>query len=278
MGQPSAAPRRNSSGLVRDISVLELLAEEESIASGGLGVSRIAEMLGRDKTVISRTLATLAEAGLVSRDRHTLGYRLGPRVFALAARTHEATMVRESRPYLRHLAHQVGETTHLSVLRGGSVLTLVSELSPYEFRTAGWEGITTPARLTPAGRVLLADLEEDELAQWFDQHWQDAPREAMPSTVLAALPAPRPAEEELQELRTEIERIRERGYAISDEELEIGVVAASAPVRDYTGRIVAAISLSAPKARVPRPLDRIGAFLVRAARPLSARMGGPDPA
>ncbi|GAA5036392.1 IclR family transcriptional regulator [Terrabacter aeriphilus] len=278
--KPPRPPRRNSSGLARDIEVLEVLGLPEAFP-GGLGVVRIAELAGREKTVVSRTLATLADAGLVSRDAETLTYRLGPRLFALAARTSEAVLVREARPYLRRIARHTGETTHLSVLRGGNVLTLVSELSPYEFRTAGWEGVTTAAWRTPSGRVLLSDWEDEELASWYALHGHDQPmvgpgRSDVSPSAFAVLDAPAPEQvvvHDLLDLRAEIDRIRQRGYAISDEELEVGVVAASAPVTDFTGRVVAAVNISAPKARMPGSLEAIGEFVARATEPLSAHLG-----
>jgi DNA-binding IclR family transcriptional regulator len=276
-----APPRRNSSGLARDIEVLEALGVPEALEAGGLGVVRIAELTGREKTVISRTLATLADAGLVARDKETLGYRLGPRLFALAARTAEAVLVREARPHLRRIARHTGETAHLSVLRGGNVLTLVSELSPYEFRTAGWEGVTTAAWRTPSGRALLSDWDDEELAAWYDLHGHDQPmvgpgRSDVTASAFAVLDAPPPERvvvHDLDDLRAEIARIRRCGYAISDEELEVGVVAASAPVTDFTGRVVAAVNVSAPKARMPGSLETIGEFVARATEPLSAHLG-----
>lgn len=281
MSQPKPpAPRRNSSGLGRDIEVLETLGLPEALQAGGLGVVRIAELTGREKTVISRTLATLADAGLVARDPESLGYRLGPRLFALAARTSEAVLVREARPYLRRIARHTGETAHLSVLRGGNVLTLVSELSPYQFRTAGWEGVTTAAWRTPSGRVLLSDWDEEELEAWYEQHGHDKPMvgpgrtdHTSAFTVLDAPPPEHVVVRDLRDLKLEIARVRERGYAISDEELEVGVVAASAPVTDFTGRVVAAVNVSAPKARMPGSLETIGEFVAHATEPLSAHLG-----
>lgn len=122
----SPGPRRNSSGLGRDIEILELLGSDESLRSGGLGVSQVAQRTGRDKAVVSRTLATLAETGLVERDDESLRYLLGPRLYALAAHTATSTLVHSSRSILRRLVQSTRETSHLCVLRGGNVLTLLA--------------------------------------------------------------------------------------------------------------------------------------------------------
>ncbi len=263
------------------MELLELLSGPEAFAGGGLGVNRIAELTGRDKAVVSRALATLADAGLVARDKTTRSYRLGPRLFAMAARTREATLVSEARPYLRWLARHTGETTHLCVLRGGNVLTLVSELSPFDVRTSSWEGLTAAAWRTPSGWVLLSDWADDELTAWYTDHGHDLAVLTDPAAWSAPAASFAPAElperqpvHDLASLQTVAARVRQQGYATADEEFEVGVVAASAPVFDYTGTITAAINVSAPKARIGDRLDTLGRFVARAAEPLSRRMGG----
>lgn len=275
-----SAPRRNSSGLGRDIEILELLGTDEAVRSGGLGVSQVAQSTGRDKAVASRTLATLAESGLVERDDDTLRYLLGPRLYALAANTASTTLVHASRSILRRLVQSMRETSHLCVLRGGNVLTLLSELSPHEVRTTGWAGTTTAAWRTPSGRALLSDWDEESLARWYEDHGHDQPLvgrfdQADPTgfPVLDAPPSGNSPVTDLASLYNEIGRIREQGYALSDEELEFGVVAASAPITDFTGRIVAAINVSAPKARIGPRLEILGTLVSRAAHELSARLG-----
>ncbi|WGD37533.1 IclR family transcriptional regulator [Lysinibacter sp. HNR] len=272
-------PRRNASGLARDIEILELLGGAEAAESGGLGVVRLAHMTGRDKAVISRSLATLADAGLVERSEDTLAYRLGSRLYALAGRTVENRLIRESRPALRRLSQTTKETAHLCVLRGGNVLTVLSELSPHEFRTTGWEGVTTAAWRTPSGRVLLSDWDRASLAEWYGEHGRDNPivGPIPPSvggfSVLTIPPEGKAIVTDFESLLTEIGRIRRRGYALLDEELELGVVGVSAPIKDFTGRIVAAINVSAPKVRIGDRLESLGRYVAANARELARALG-----
>ncbi len=278
-------PRRNASGLARDIEILELLGGAESIQNHGLGVVRVAQLTGRDKGVVSRSLATLADAGVLERDESTLHYRLGSRLYSLAARTSERRLAAESRSYLRAIAQSTRETTHLCVLRGGNVLTILSELSPHEFRTTGWEGVTTAAWRTPSGRVLLADWDRASLARWYDEHGRDMPivgptdpvMAASGFSVLSAPPEDKAIVVDFESLLVELARIRSRGYATLDEELELGVVGASAPVRDFTGRTVAAINVSAPKSRIGDRLDGLGHYVAAAAAELSRKLGADAP-
>jgi DNA-binding IclR family transcriptional regulator len=228
-------------------------------------------------------LATLLEAGIVSRDAATLQYRIGPRVFALAARSIETTLVADARPFLRRLTQATQETSHLCVLREGNVLTLASELSPHEVRTTGWQGVTTAAWRTPSGRALLSDWDDESLRSWYEAHGRDKAivsqldpqMTASGFSVLAAPPRDKMVVRDFQSLLAEMVHIRETGYAILDEELETGVVGASAPVRDFTGAIIAAINVSAPKARMTNRLDELGAYVARAATTLSLRLGAP---
>jgi len=277
--QPSTA-RRNSAGLARDLELLEVLGSTEAAQSGGLGVVRIAQLTGRDKGVVSRALATLAEAELVERNED-MTYRLGAGLYALAARTAYATLVAQARPYLRAVAQRTRETTHLCVLSGGNVLTVMSELSPHEFGTTGWAGVTTSAWRTPSGRVLLSDWDDDTLAVWYAEHGGDAPIVGPSEPTIGAgfsvLESPdedKIVVRDLDSLRAELARIRERGYATLDEELERGVVGASAPVRDFAGRVVAALNVSAPKSRISERLDSLGVYVARAAERLSGHIGG----
>jgi DNA-binding IclR family transcriptional regulator len=279
----TAEPRRNASGLARDIELLELLGGPEAMQNNGLGVLRIAQLSGRDKAVVSRTLATLADAGLLERDDATLSYRLGSRLFALAARTTESRLVAETRAYLRRIAQSTRETTHLCVLRGGNVLTILSELSPHEFRTTGWEGVTTAAWRTPSGRVLLSDWDTASLERWYAEHGRDLPivgpadpiMAASGFSVLSAPPEDKAVVTDFESLLAELARIRQKGYALLDEELEHGVVGASAPVRDLTGRIIAAVNVSAPKGRIGDRLEALGRYVAAAAAEISGRLGAP---
>lgn len=277
------APRRNSSGLARDLEILNLLAGPEALREGGLRVLRIAELLGRDKAAVSRALATLADADLLSRDPERLTYHLGSRLYALAARTGEAALTQRARPLLRQMVHSARETTHLCVLRGGNVLTLVSELSPHEVGTTGWAGMTTAAWRTPSGRVLISDWDRASVDLWYSAHGHDEalvnPQESRAPGAFSVLVEPPPDNvvvRDLETLHAELGRIRHRGYATSDEELEQGVVAASAPVWDATGTIVAAINVSAPKSRLGKRLGDLGAYVARCGAALSAELGGPS--
>ncbi|RDI73861.1 hypothetical protein Gocc_2425 [Gaiella occulta] len=93
----------------------------------------------------------------------TLAYRLGWRIFALAARVGESRLVAEAPPILRRLVRELGESVHLSVRQGAQVLTLLSESPEAAIHAPGRVGALTPLATTSAGRVLATDLAEANL-------------------------------------------------------------------------------------------------------------------
>jgi IclR family KDG regulon transcriptional repressor len=227
-----------TASLGRGLDVLVTLGEPEH--ARGLGVVALTELVGGDKSQLSRTLTTLESRGLVSRDPQTLAYRLGPRLFALAARVGESRLVAAAPPILRALVRELGESAHLSVRQGDQVLTLLSESPAATLHAPGRVGGLTPLGSTSAGRALALDLDDAELE----------------SLGLGAH-------------RAAIARARELGYAIVREEFEPGLVAAAAPVRDEAGLIVAAVNVSAPAFRFDARLDEAAVRVVAAASELS---------
>jgi IclR family transcriptional regulator, KDG regulon repressor len=231
-------------GLARGLAVLEALADEPA-ARDGLGVVRLAELVGGEKSQLSRMLQTLEERGFVERDPATLAYRLGWRLFGLAARVGESRLLAAAPPVLRGLVHELGESAHLSVRQGRQVLTLLSESPESTLHAPGRVGGLTPLASTSAGRVLALDLEVTELE------------------ILG-----------LGDAAEALEAVRRLGYAIVREEFEPGLVAAAAPIRDAAGRVVAAVNVSAPRFRFDDRLEQAALRVVAAADTLSAVIGG----
>lgn len=254
------------STLRRGLALLTVLASEQAVRAGGLGVVQIAERAGFEKSLVSRTLRTLAEGGIVERDAVTRAYRLGWRLFALAARAGDPRLLAGAPPLLRRLTGELGERSHLSVLHGWEALALHSEAPARAVQTVGWAGRLAPAWCTAAGRALLIDCSRSEVTDLLGEQ----PLEARGPN------APR----DLNEVHERILAARARGYAVADEEYEEGLLAVAAPVRDFRGRVVAAVDVSAPRYRLS---GRRGAAAVRVmavADELSLRLGTarPEPA
>ena len=200
--------------LRKELAILIVLGREEAIENGGLGVVRIAELIGREKSQVSRTLKTLAESGFVDRDQSTLHYRLGWRFFALAARAGEQRLLSVAPPLLERLVKNLGETAHLSVLQGTEVLTVLSESPTHAVKADGWAGRTVPIYCTSSGRVLLFDHDLEALSNLLSGVEF---RGLRPGTV-----------RNVEELHESLEAARALGYALVDEEFEFGLVGAAA--------------------------------------------------
>ena len=245
--------------LERMIDILTALGEPESTRDGGLGVVRIAELVGREKSQVSRALRTLAQAGLVERDVGTREYRLGWRLFTLAAKVADRRLMALAPPVLHGLVGAPGETAHVTVLDGGAVVTVLSESSPSVVRAMEWTGRAVPAHCTSAGRALLLDHDAASLRALLGDGPLEAPEPGAPRDV--------------GELGRRIAQARERGCAVVDGEFEPGLVGVAAPVRDFRGRIVAALNVSAPRFRLGPRLDEAGETITTAAGELSSGLG-----
>lgn len=250
-----------ASSLAKGLALLKVLGSDEAQENGGLSVMRVAALTGREKSQVSRVLRVLAECGFVERDPDTLKYSLSWELFALAARAGDQRLLVAAPPLLRELVSQLGETSHLSVLRGGEVLTLLSQPAPHAIRAVGWTGRRVPAHCTASGRALLVDHDLDSLRALLgaDPLRQLGPRG--PRTI--------------EELHERIVAARARGWAAVDEEFEAGLVAVAAPVRGMGGRIVAAVNVSAPRFRFSSRIHEAGPALKDVADRLSRRLGAP---
>jgi len=238
------------------------LGSDAALAEGGLGVTRLATITGHEKSQVSRALAVLAEYGLVERTPGDRVYRLGWECFTLATRAGEPRLIEEAEPALAQLVDEADESAHLSTLRGAMVLTLLTQASPHAIAASGWVGRRIPAHCTASGRALLLDHDQDALLELF------GPEPFPPQGPNA------PAD--VEDLERRIRRARQVGYAMADEESERGLVAVAAPIRDFTGGVVAAINISAPKFRLGSRLHLAGELVRAAADQLSKTLGAPD--
>jgi IclR family transcriptional regulator, KDG regulon repressor len=249
----------DATSLRRGLAILLAIEGEEVLGVPAPGVTRIAALIGTDKSQVSRSVKILAEHGLVDRDPETLGYRLGWRLLAMAGHSSRANLLNAAEPLLKRLVRETGERAHLSVLRGATVLTVLSEGSDRAVEAAGWVGRTVPLHCTATGRALLLDHTQAEVESLVG----DLPFEG------GTTKAPRDA----RRLYARIAASRERGFVLVDEEFEVGLVAVAAPVRDFGGRIVAALNVSAPRFRFAKELPRAGRQVRAAAAELSTALG-----
>ncbi|HLU75425.1 MAG TPA: IclR family transcriptional regulator C-terminal domain-containing protein [Nonomuraea sp.] len=255
-------PTVPSAGLRRDLEILDVLAGHgDERDADGFGVSWIAQRLGREKSQVSRALRALEAEGMVERDPLTRRYRLGWRLFALAARTQQSRLVQVAEPYLRRLATAYDEDVHLCVLRGEQVLTLLSAPSSRAYHLV-WEGITVPVIMAGAGRSLLAD--------WHQEHVRELLRATLPAELDSSVAS------EKQWL-ADLTHVRTFGYVVTEMELDDIPAGVTAPVRDHRRLIVAAISMTLTRVPEEPHLHELGMTVAQTANELSFALGYPRP-
>lgn len=245
----------NLQSVGRALRALELIAE-----SGELGVIELGRLLDVHKATASRLIAVLGERGLVERDPLTEKYRLGFGLIRLAgAAMAGLDLVSTSHPILEDLADRTRETVNLGVLSGDAVVYIDQITGTRSIVSVSWVGRRTPVHCTSNGKVLLAFGDE-----------RDRER-------LLARPLDRLTDRTITDaanLRTQLREVKARGYAQTLEELEQGLNAVAAPVRQADGKLVAALSVSGPAFRMRGvDLPRMGRLAMEAADAISRRLG-----
>jgi DNA-binding IclR family transcriptional regulator len=226
-----------------------------------LALAELAERVGIPRSTAFRLLSTLESEGFVR--RVGTDYCLGFRCFVLGNVVKaDLAIEREALPFLEALRDVTGETTQLAVLDSWQVVYLARVFShlPVAYMRSR-VGVVLPAYCTGLGKALLAELPPEEVERW--SRTQHFPR--LTSTTLASP----------EELLADLAAIRHRGYALDQEEREIGVACIAAVVRDDTGSPVAAISAAGPIDRLPRDLEgsEMATQVMTAAAGISERLG-----
>ncbi len=217
----------------RAIAVLKTFSEEEP----ELGVTELSQRLELSKSTVHRLLASLQRARLVDQDPKTEKYRLGIALVRLAGLVLKQIDVWQvSRPFLRSLAEVCEETVNLAVLTGdGKVINIDGVSSPRMVRNVGWIGREMLPHCVASGKALLAYLPQQRLERILAKGLPRFTEETIADPIL---------------LREELKRVRQQGYAVAHEELEIGLVAVAAPIWNHEGKVVAAVSVSGPSFRL----------------------------
>ncbi len=214
----------------RAVSILEMLAHD-----GESGVTKIALELGVHKSTAFRLIASLERRGLVEQNTERGKYRLGVGILRLAgATTARLDVVQEARPLARSLATETGETVNIAVLSEGAALYLDQIAGGSSLQPHNWVGQRIPLHATSNGRVLLSGLTDEQIASEVGQKF----RSYTPTTTTT-----------LKRLLIEVAETRQLGYAVVADELEIGLTAVAAPLRNAHGDVIASLSVSGPTFR-----------------------------
>lgn len=263
-GNANAENRKKDSTELYRIQVLDRAArilEAFSFERPELSVSEISAATRLHKSTAHRILMALEYNGLVAQNPQTLKYCLGIKLFKLGQQAVSRLNLRDvARPYLRALMEETGETVHLAVLDHDQVLYLEKVEGPHALRMPSRVGRHIPTYCTSLGKALLSCLEDGEVRRILESR---PIIRYTPNTV-----------KNVEDLLTELKRTRRRGYAVDNEEIELGLRCAGAPIRDYSGELVGAISVAGPSARLaPDKIAVAGNVVVRVATAISRQLG-----
>ncbi|MBE9376302.1 IclR family transcriptional regulator [Saccharopolyspora sp. HNM0983] len=241
----------------RAFDVLELFLDEAELSA-----PEITARLGLPRTTVHELLGTLSRRGYLTQVPGNR-YRLGVAAFQLgAAYAERLDLAGEGRLVAAEVAADCGETVHVAVREGADVLYVAKADSSHPVRMVSAVGKRVPAHCTAVGKVLLAELSGTE----FDALLGDG---HLPAMTAGSTTDP-------EHLRRELTAARARGCAREHCESTESVACVAAPVRDRTGAVVAAISISAPILRWDDEIEAAHRDRVRdGARELSRRLGHP---
>lgn len=249
-------PRAGTEGAARVADVLLSFVD----GPDSLGVSAIGRELGLSKAVVHRIISSLVERGLLAPDPDSRGYHLGPAAAALGARAlRESDLRTVAMPILRDLQHRTNETTTISAYVPDGRIYLDQVASTLEIKMTVELGRRFPLHAGSSSRSILAFLATEQ-------------REGVLSEPLEKLTTR--TIDDPDTLRESLEITRNRGYAMSDGERQVGAGSVAAPIFGVDGQVRGAISVCGPAARVDGATrDRFAPLVVEAADQISRGLG-----
>ena len=236
--------------LARGLKILQLMAD----ATDGIGVTELADQLGVDKGTASRMIQTLKNYGFVEQAPDGRRYQLGPVLVQLSRSVINRMPLRDTaKPYLRTLVDITGECAHLAIYAQEKALYIDQVESEATLRVNAEIGQMAPLHCTALGKVLLA----------FGDH--PLPEELEMRTAATIITPGK--------LEIELDKVRGQGYAIDNEEYDLGVRCIAVPVYDIRSKIVGAIGVSGPAARMSMDrIDKLAEQVIHVGRELSNRL------
>lgn len=225
-----------------------------------LGVSAIAREMGLAKSVVHRMLQTFVAQGFLTRRPETRTYSLGPAIAALGAAALRSSNLRAAaRPALSKLRAATNETVTLCAIIDTQRVFIDQLETPHEMKISVALGRQYPLTAGATGRVLLAHLPEAKREQIVEHEHAKNPGHAVPTE---------------EALRSDVRRIQEQGFAVSQGERQNGAASVASPVFNFDGEVVGAITVCGPTTRLPlERLLSLGAPLLAATQEVSAKLG-----
>ena len=219
------------------IEIINYLSKDTS--NRGAGITELSREIGMGKSTIHRILDTLLYYGYIDKNWETNRYRLGWALYSVGQRVPRQNQIFNLDPaYLTELSQKTGETVNLGILKG--IETII--ISKIEGNSGGlYVGVQAgqheAVHATGLGKVLISEMTDGEIR-------------ALAANQSEFYRYTEHTIADVDELLEEVHRVREAGYAVDNQEFGLGLICMAKPIRDYTGKIVAAVSVSTPANRM----------------------------
>ncbi len=265
-GRPPRNGGRNGAGQVQSLSRALTLLERIAMSEAGITLSDLAQAVGLAASTTHRLLNTLEQHGFASLDADRGVWFVGVRAFTVGnAFLADRDVVSIARPFMRRLMERSGESVNLAILDDGEVVFLAQVQCREMMRMMVRLGGRAPVHASGAGKSLLAAMPPLEAQRTLARHGLKRFTDNTMGTPDA--------------LAADLERVRQRGFALDDEEHAVGLRCVAATLHDEHGDAVAAVSLSGPRARMTdERIQRLGRMVVDTADDVTHAMGGTPPA
>lgn len=241
----------------RALSILEVLTNYRE----GLGVTEISEKVNLHKSTVYRLLSTLIYKEYVVQDMRSNNYKVTFKLFELGNKNIEKIdLLSVSKVYAKKLMESVNEVVHLVVRDDTQIVYIEKVEANNTIRMASTIGRRSPMYRTSVGKAILAYLSEKEV----EAIWENSKVEKLTEYTIT----------ELNEMKEELKKVREKGYAIDNQENEIGVRCIGAPIFNRHGKVEGAISISGPATRVrEEDVEKIAEEVMKFAQFISKELG-----
>lgn len=240
----------------RSLDVLEALASEQ----GGLGVTEIATKVDLHKSTVHRLLSTLLERGYVEKNDEGT-YHIGLKLIeVVSVYLNSLELQTEARPHIAQISTELGLTSHLGVLDGDQVV-YIEKMDVYSVvKLYSQIGLRVHAYCSSLGKCLLSNFSREEL----DIIMKDCSFNKFTANTISSL----------DELHEELKKVRVQGWGMDNQEFDMNNRCIGAPIYDYRGEIIAAISASGPPSLLTEDrIPNVSEYVMKQAKEISKRMG-----
>ena len=226
----------------------------------GLSIREVSREYGYSPATVQKLVSALHTQGFIVQDKITERYHLGSEAVQLGLAALSRLEVRQlARPSLENLSTETGETVFLAIERGDCVIYIDKVVSDRLIRMDATLGVGRPYNCTSVGKVLLSGMPNEKLVELAASNSFEHRTE---NSII-----------ELENLQIEIDKVRERGWAVDKEEYAIGAYCIGAPIYNHEGKIIAALTVSGPTERIKERLDDNVPRVLENAKKVSEAMG-----